>query len=358
MPEESFQEKTEQATPKKKEEARKKGQVAKSKELSSVAVLSAGLIYLFFGCEGLTRDLGEMVLQTISDIPRMKYSDFDLMSFLIQTVENYLWMLLPIMLTISVAAILINLAQTGFIWSVESLAPKASKINPIEGGKRILSKKSLAELIKSIAKMIIIGWAAYSTLKDDFNSIIPLIYQEKGQIMSLLGHLSFKVSVKCCWVIAIMAILDYFYQRWEHGEKLKMTKQEVKDEFKQTEGDPHVKARVRSIQREMAKRRMMEEIPKADVVITNPVRLAIAVSYNPEHMSAPVITAKGAQKIARRIKEIAMENHIPLVENRLLAQNLYKLDIGEEIPPLFYQAVAEILAYVYGLKKKRGINFQ
>jgi len=155
-------------------------------------------------------------------------------------------------------------------------------------------------------------------------------------------------------VIAILAILDYFYQKYDFEKNLKMTKQEVKDEFKQTEGDPLVKSRIRSIQKEMARRRMMEEVPKADVVITNPVHLAIALRYDQESMTAPMVVAKGAEKVAFRIKTLAEENHIPLVENRTLAQNLYKLDIGEEISPQFYQAVAEVLAYVYGLKKREG----
>jgi flagellar biosynthesis protein FlhB len=166
-----------------------------------------------------------------------------------------------------------------------------------------------------------------------------------------MGQLAMKVVIRCCWVIAILAILDFIYQRWDHEQNLKMTKQEVKDEMKQAEGDPQVKARIRSIQRELARRRMMEEVPKATVVITNPVHFAVALRYDAATMGAPRIVAKGAQKLAIRIKEIAIVNHVPLVENRNLAQNLYKLDLGEEIPPQFYQAVAEILAYVYNLKK-------
>jgi flagellar biosynthetic protein FlhB len=180
------------------------------------------------------------------------------------------------------------------------------------------------------------------------------MYQDNIQIISLLAHIALKVVIRCCCVIAVLAILDYFYQKWEFEKNLKMTKQEVKDEFKQTEGDPMVKSRIRSIQREMAKRRMMDEVPKADVVITNPTHLAIALRYNLEQgMSAPVIVAKGANHVAARIKEIAQQNDIPLVENKPLAQNLYKLELGDEIPPQFYQAIAEILAYVYKLKSNK-----
>ena len=183
--------------------------------------------------------------------------------------------------------------------------------------------------------------------------MIPLLYQEKNQIFSVLGQSAFKLTIRCCVILAVLAILDFLYQRWNHEQKLKMTKQEVKDEHKQTEGDPMVKSRIRSIQREMARRRMMEEVPKADVVITNPTHLAVALRYDQKKMPAPRIVAKGANMIAERIKNLAREHEIPVVEDKPLAQNLYKLEIGEEIPTQFYQAVAEILAYVYGLRRKQ-----
>jgi len=212
----------------------------------------------------------------------------------------------------------------------------------------------MVEFAKSLLKIIIIGWVAVVTLKNESSYLMPLMYQDKIQILYFLAQVSLKILVRCCAVIAILAILDYFYQKWEYEKNLRMTKQEVKDEYKQTEGDPYVKSRIRSIQREMARRRMMEEVPKADVIITNPTHLAVALRYNVmEGMKAPTVIAKGANKIAARIKEIAKDNDIPLVENKPLAQNLYKIEIGEEIPPQLYQAVAEIIAYVYNLKKKR-----
>ena len=354
MPKENFQDKTEPATPKRKSEARKKGQVAKSREISSIAVLSAGVLYLFFSGKNMFMGLGNIIQQAFLDIPLFKSGSYNLLSSLNRSIENYLWMILPIMLTLCVIAILANYFQIGFIWSVEPLAPKASKLDPIQGARKILSKRSLMELFKSIAKIIIVGWAGFSTLKEEFTHLIPLIYQEDTQIISMLGRTSLKVAIRSCWVIAILALLDFIYQRWEFEQNQKMTKQEVKDEFKQTEGDPLVKSRIRSIQREMARRRMMEDVPKADVIITNPVHLAIALSYDQESMVSPSVVAKGANMVAFRIRELATENHIPVIENRILAQNLYKLDIGEEIPPQFYQAVAEILAYVYGLKKEKA----
>jgi len=354
MAQNNLQDKTEQATPKRREEARKKGQVAKSRELSSITILSTGLLYLFFLGENTVATLGTMIHKIFLSIPHFTQGSNDLIGLFMQSITRYLWITLPMMLVLCVVSLLANLLQTGFVLSVEPLAPKASKINPIQGLAKILSKRSLVELVKSIAKVLIVGWAAFSTLRDMFSHLIPLMYQGEGQILTTLGQASLKVMIRCCWVLAILAILDYLYQKWEFAQNLKMTKQEVKDEFKQTEGDPLVKSRIKSLQREMARRRMMEEIPKADVVITNPTHLAIALRYDALTMVAPTVIAKGADRIAQRIKALAEENKIPVIENRGLAQNLYKLDIGEGIPQQFYLAVAEILAYVYNLKKQRA----
>jgi flagellar biosynthetic protein FlhB len=352
MPETSYQDKTEAATPKRREEARKKGDVARSRELGSVAVLLAGVIYLIFTSKSLTVKLGNQIKETFRLIPQVNRDDFNLVELVNHTVQDTLIFMLPMMLTLFVAAILINYIQTGFLWSTESLKPQLSKINPATGFGRVFSRRALVELAKSILKLLIVGWAAFSVLHDEMKNMVPLLYQDKIQIISMLGGVSLKVAIRCCWVIAVLAILDYAYQKWDYEHRLKMTKQEVKEEYKYTEGDPLIKARIRSVQREMARRRMMQEVPKADVVITNPVHLAVALRYEPKEMSAPRVVAKGAELIAQRIKELAAAHQIPLVENKTLAQNLYKLDLGGEVPSQFYQAVAEILAYVYKLKKK------
>lgn len=355
MSEENLQDKTEEATPKKREDARKKGQVAKSKELSSIAILSAGTLYLFFGAKDLVLKLGENIRQTFSGVHQLDLNNEGIFEYFFQSIEAFLFMILPFLLVLVVVAILANLLQTGIVFSVESLTPKASKINPIKGAGKIISKRTLVELAKSIFKLVIVGWAAFSTLKSDFTLLIPLMSQDIIEITYLLGQISLKVVIRCSAVILLLAILDFMYQKWEHEQDLKMSKQEVKDEFKQSEGDPVVKSRIRAIQKDMARKRMMEEVPKADVVITNPTHLSIAIRYDSgENMSAPRIVAKGANKIAFRIRELANRSNVPLVENKPLAQNLYKLDIGDEIPPKFYQAVAEILAYVYGLKNKKA----
>ncbi|NLA74553.1 MAG: flagellar biosynthesis protein FlhB [Deltaproteobacteria bacterium] len=353
MAEQSFQDKTENATPKKLDDARKKGEVAKSRELTSIAILSAGAIYLFFNVKSMTMTLGNNLRNSFNRIPEIISSGSFSPQMISDTIKNYLILLVPLFLVLMIIAILINLSQTGILFSVEVLTPKASKIDPIKGMGRVFSKRSLVELSKSVLKIVIVGWVAFSAFKNNLPRMIPLLFQENTQIFSLLGELSFEIMIKSCCVILALAILDFMYQKWEYSQNLKMTKQEVKDEFKQSEGDPMVKSRIRSIQREMARRRMMEEVPKADVIITNPTHLSIALKYKPlEGMRAPVIIAKGANNIAFKIREIAAKHNIPFMENKSLAQNLYKLELGTEIPPQFYQAVAEILAYVYGLKKR------
>jgi flagellar biosynthesis protein FlhB len=354
MAEGGFQDKTEPASPKRREEARKKGDVAKSKELASIAVLTAGVLYLFFAAKGLSVRLGGLMEKAFSQIPGLQDSDSKLMELCSQSIQDYLAIILPISILACAVAVLANYLQTGAIWSVEALAPKASKIDPVQGLQRVFSLRSFLELLKSIAKIVIVGWVAYSALKEDFPHLLPLIYQDRWEILLWLGRASWKVTIRCCWVIAVLAIFDFVYQKWEFERKLRMTKQELKDEYKQTEGDPIIKSRIRSIQREMARRRMMEEVPKADVVITNPEHLAVALRYEGQKMAAPRVVAKGADRIALRIKELARDKGVPVVENRNLAQNLYKLELGEEIPARFYQAVAEILAYVYRLKGKQG----
>lgn len=354
MSEESFQDKTEEATPKKKDDAKKKGDVAKSRELPSVTILAAATIFMFFNAKGMTMTLGNNIRKTLLQIPDIISSGDFSSSFISGIITDFLILIAPILIVLMIVSILTNVLQTGFIFSVEALTPKASKIDPIKGMENLFSKRSLVELSKSLLKIVIIGWVAFLAFKKDMSHMIPMLYQENTQIFAQLGELSFNLLVKCCCVILVLAILDFMYQKWDHGQKLKMTKQEVKDEFKQSEGDPMVKSRIRSIQREMARRRMMEEVPKADVIITNPTHLSIALKYKAEEgMKAPVIVAKGANNIAFKIREIASKHNIPVMENKPLAQNLYKLELGTEIPPQFYKAVAEILAYVYGLKKRK-----
>jgi len=230
------------------------------------------------------------------------------------------------------------------------MTPKLSKLNPLQGIKKLFSLKSLNELVKSLVKVTIVGWVSVKTVMADLDSIPGLMQLGVYDILAFIGKVAFRIGLYTCLVLIVLAIFDYIFQRWQHEKGLKMSKQEVKDENKMTEGDPAVKARIRSIQREMAQRRMMEAVPEATVVITNPTHLAIALKFESD-FHAPVLVAKGAGKLAERIREVARANDVPVVEQKPLARTLYKaVEIGDFIPAELYRAVAEILAYVYRIK--------
>ena len=353
MAEAQFQEKTEKATPKRREEARRKGQVAKSRELASVAVLGMGLITLYFYGGWLTEQLGQQLSSSMTGFAVQAHLDADMVGWGLQAAINYLHFILPLMVALVIAAILTNLLQVGFLFSTELITPKWSKLDPVQGAKRLVSLHALAELAKSLGKIIVVGLVAFYTLKGELHHLLPLTDMSCVQISVYVGSTMVKIMQRGFWAMLILALLDYLYQRWEFERNLKMTKQEVKEEYKQTEGDPQVKARIRSLQRTMARKRMMAEVPKADVIITNPHHLAVALRYDAASMQAPTVVAKGAGFLAQRIKNLALQHKVPVVEDKPLAQNLYRsVDIDEEIPAALYRAVAEILAHVYRLKGK------
>jgi flagellar biosynthetic protein FlhB len=352
MPENNGQERTEQATPKKRLESRKKGQVAQSKEISSVLILITSLGIFFFAGSWIFWNLSEFFTGFYQNIGTLRLNNAsDASALFFELYKKGLTILLPILLPILLAGLVANIAQVGFEIHSEAIGFKFSKLNPISGMKKFVSLKSLVELAKSIAKILLIGGVAGLVIKGEMQHFPALIHQEVGQILVFISKIAFKIFFYVSLVLIILAVVDYVYQRWQFEEDLKMTKQEVKDERKQTEGDPKVKARIRSIQMEMAQRRMMEAVPEADVVITNPTHLAIAIKFDAQSMVAPTILAKGAGFVAEQIKEIATENRVPLVEDKPLAQTLYKMvEVGDFIPLELYRAVAEILAYVYRLK--------
>jgi flagellar biosynthesis protein FlhB len=353
MAEENFQEKTETATPKKREKTREEGQTAKSVEVPSVFVLLAGILVLYFS--------GYVSYKNLTDIMRNSFTfdsipDFNIhyiVSLLKTFLEQVFLFILPVFISVFVIALLSNFLQVGFVFSHKAITPKFSRLNVIKGFGRLFSKKSLMELVKSVLKLSIIGIVSYFVVKGEMENIPILYHQSIGQILLYMCKVSFKIFIWTISVMIIIAILDYLFQRWQFEEQIKMTKQEVKDESKQAEGDPQVKARIRSLQQQAARRRMMQEVPKADVVVTNPTHLALAIQYDAMGMNAPKILAKGAGAVAERIKIVAKENNIPVVEDKELAQNLYKtVEIGDEIPVTLFKAVAELLAYVYKLKGK------
>jgi len=261
----------------------------------------------------------------------------------------------PLFLAALFVSLLVNYLQVGFVLSAESVQPKFSKIDPIQGFGRLFSIRSLVELVKNIFKIAIVGFAVYIIMRGEAERFVLLVDQSVWGILLYICGVSFKIILSVCLVLIVLAALDYAYQKWEFEKELRMTKQEIKDESKQSEGDPLIKARIRRLQREAARKRMMANVPKADVVITNPTHLAVALLYDQEKMSAPTVVAKGADFIAQNIKDIARKHHVPIVNNKPLAQVLYrKVDVDEIIPANLYRAVAEVLAFVYGMKMKRG----
>jgi len=356
VPENTGQEKTEQATPKRKQEARKKGQVAQSKEISSVMILMTSTAFFYFAGSWMFWNLSEFITGVYQNINILRFTDVaEASAFSVDVLYKLLSVLLPLLIPIAIAGFVANIFQVGFQINSEAIAPKLSKFNPISGMKRLISLKSLVELGKSIIKTFFIGGIAYILVKTDMEAFPALIHQEVGQILIFIARASLKICLFVCLAMLVLAVLDFMYQRWQHEKDLRMTKQEVKDEHRQTYGDPKVKARIRGVQMEMARRRMMEAVPEADVVITNPTHLAIALKFDAQEMIAPRVLAKGAGFVAQRIREIAEENKIPIIEEKPLAQGLYKMvEIGDYIPAELYRAVAEVLAYVYRLKGMYG----
>ena len=358
MAEESFQERTEQATPKKREEARKKGQVAKSRELSSVAVLLTGIFTLFYGSAYFYHNLAGILRHYLSQAADHAITVDAMPGIGLFALRQLSVTLLPLFFTLMVVAVVSNYLQVGTLISFEAIIPKFSKLNPLEGFKRLFSAQAMMEFAKSLFKLVVVGWIAWDTMGAEMENLPPLIHKTPGAILNYVGHVSFTLFWKVCLVMIFLAIVDFIFQKWDFEKNLRMTKQEVKEEHKQTEGDPHVKSRIRSIQREMAQKRMMAEVPEADVVITNPTHLAVALKYDSSNMEAPQVVAKGAGHVAERIRKLARENGVPVIENKPLARSLFRLvEVGRTIPENLYQAVAQVLAHVYRLRKNaRGAS--
>lgn len=346
-------EKTEQPTPKRRQEARTKGQVPHSREVNSAVILLTAFLALRFLGPSMIKKITELFYYLYSDLAHPNIES-DLMQLSIHIIYSFLGIILPLLLTVAVTGLLISFLQTGPVFSFEQIRPKFNKINFIEGFKRIFSKRSFAELIKSILKVCVIGYILYASIKNEYLLFPKMIDMSPLRAMIALADLTFSVAFKAGIVLLVLAVGDMLYQRWQYMQDLRMTKQEVKEEIKQTEGNPQIKAKIREKQRQMAMNRMMHKVPQADVVITNPTHYAVALQYSPGTMEAPIVIAKGQDRVAERIKEIARENEIAIVENKPLAQALYRnVEINDPIPMELYQAVAEVLAFVYRLKKRQ-----
>lgn len=350
-------EKTEEATPKKKSEARKKGQVPQSAELSTVCTLMVGFLVINAFSNGFITRIYEYMRHSFSaDVLNKNLTDLSVHNLFTTSLLFILTCFIPIGIFVLLGGVAAHLLQTGWLFTTETLKFKFDKLNPIAGFKRIFSPKSLIQLLKAVFKLSIVAWVIIGTYRDQALPLAELsLLTPSLQTAAKIWRIIFNMIIRICLILLVLAILDYMYQRFEYRRSLRMTKQEVKEEHKQAEGDPLVKSKIRQRQRQMAMRRMMQQVPKADVVITNPTHLAIALLYDENKMTAPQVLAKGEGFIANKIKELAKEHRIPVVENKPLARMIYKtVEIGDFIPSNLYQAVAEVLAFVYNLRKKRS----
>ncbi|MEK7680153.1 MAG: flagellar biosynthesis protein FlhB [Deltaproteobacteria bacterium] len=342
------QERTEEATSRRREKAAEEGQFVQSRELSSFVMVIGGLAVIYFSgawmASGMARLLkgafmpfnGELTVKTVSGLFGKIIFDFILIAFPAFCI--------PLLGALAYAL------QSGFSFRGKGIAADFSRINPVEGAKRLFSLNSVVDLVKSLLKLLALGYVVYINVRKEWAVMPLLVDMDAYTNLKYTAELAFTIMLKSSWVLAVVAALDYFYQ-WRVFEKgLMMTRDEVREEMKETEGDPMIRARIRSIQRAMARRRMMQDVKKADFVVTNPTHLAVALKYERKKTGAPKVVAKGAGILAEKIKETARRHGVPVIENKPLAQALYKaVEIGSEIPAALYRAVAEILAYVYRL---------
>jgi len=347
----SNEEKTEAPTPKKKKEATEKGQVAKSQDVNSALILLSGVLLMLF--------LGGSMMMRMRDTMGMicknlYYENFDvdtcvglLMDISIKNLKG----VLPIMGGFMVVGAIASYSQVGFVFSRKALIPEFKKINPLSGVKNLFSKKSLIKTVMSLVKLSIMSGIAYVSIRKDLEPLMELVSMRTEAIFSSASGLIFGITLKIAIILLILALLDFVYQRWQHSKDLMMSKNEVKQEAKQTDGDPLIKARIKSTQREMSRKRMMQAIPDADVIVTNPTHYAVALKYDAATMDAPKVIGKGVDLIALKIREVAAKHDIPIVEDRILARVLYStIEIDSDVPPKLYQAVAKVLSYVYQLR--------
>lgn len=347
-------EKTEKATPKKRQDARKKGQVIKSQDVTSAIVMLMVFIFLFFFAGSLRDELLAFFRQTFIHNIRIETLTIDsVMHLFIETLIQMAFIIVPIMAIAVVGALAGNFLQFGFLFTLEPMKFDLKKMDPIKGLKRMFSVKAIVELLKSVLKIGFIGSVTTIIIWTNLPEVLALSFKSPWMTLITVGKLVGIMGIAASLVLLCVSILDWMYQKFDYEKNLKMSKQDIKDEYKNSEGDPLIKSKIKQRQREMAMRRMMSEIPSADVVITNPTHYAIALKYDEENMDAPRVIAKGTDFIAQKIKLIAKEHDVIMVENRPLARAMYdQVEIGDPVPEEFFKAVAEILAYVYRIKRK------
>lgn len=356
MADDSAQEKTERATPRRREQARDKGQVAKSQELNSALMVLGGITTLYFFGPFVSSHLMSLMRVSMGHAYELATMDSSFVKHFGDTLAHMLTILLPIFGVMVVIGFSTNVAQVGFKISKKALEPKWEKLNLIKGLKNKFSTKTLFMMVRDTVKLAVISTVAYVVISNEFESFFALPDMSVAQLAAVMGQKALWVTLKVGVAILALSIIDFAYQRYDYEKSIKMSHQELKEEFKDTDGNPQVKSQIRRLQREMSRRSMMAAVPEADVVVTNPTHLAVALKYAIDSMGAPTVIAKGERLIAQRIKEIAREHDIPVIEDKPLARSLFKLcDIGDFVPESLFRAVAEVLAYVYRLKGK-GIN--
>lgn len=346
------QERTEPATPRKRRKEREEGRVAKSQDLGAAAIILVGLFALLvFG-----RFLFSYILAFTKDVisftgEKTLFQDGWFSILYRETVPAMVLPWLPVGLAAAIGALIVTVSQVGFVITPKPLVPKMDRFNPVSGLKKIISLRSLVEMMKSLLKAVLFATVIYFSLRKDTAEMVQAIrYPLEAGVARLLWKL-LGLSFRLAFLLLVIAVFDFVYQKWEFERSIKMSKQELKEEYKQMEGDPQIKNKIRQKQRELARNRMMSSVPKADVVITNPTHLAVVLEYDRDIMTAPVVCAKGSGFIAKKIRVLAEAHGVPVVENKPLARSLYEsLDIGDEVPENLYKAVAEVLAFVYKLK--------
>jgi flagellar biosynthesis protein FlhB len=352
--ESSSGERTESPSAKRRADFRKKGQVAQSREVQTAAMFTLLLLFWMFFAPLFWEEVQKMMTTIWRVSGEYAITPSSLMQLTYYLGASLAMSLVPLFLVAMVVGFFSTFLQIGWLFTSEPLIPDFAKLDPIKGMARFFSKRSLVEVIKSLLKVGLIGWISYKTVQGEFQKALLLTEMPIDATILYLAKTAALVMAKVAAIMIALAILDYAFIRWEMEEKMKMTKQEQKEEMKETEGDPHLKSKIRSIQQQMARRRMMAAVPGADVVITNPTHIAVALKYEAGKMEAPVVLAKGQDLVAEKIREIAREHRVPLVENPPVARLLHsKVEVGHSIPDELFKAVAEILAYVYSLKGRR-----
>jgi flagellar biosynthetic protein FlhB len=346
---------TEAATPKRRGEMRDKGNVPKSREVSSAIILLGTFAALHYSGGYMVREIKHILVDFFATKPSQLETVAGMHSLLIDLVARCGLILLPVFVFTMVCALVANVGQVGLMFTTQPLTPNLDRLNPVAGIGRLFSMNALGELVKAIIKFAIVGLLAWRIIRQEIPVLPGIIDRSTTEMAVYLADIVSRLVIHCGSAMLVLAAADYLFQRWTYEKSIKMTKEEVKQEGKDAEGDPAVKGRIRQLQREIARRRIMKEVPQADVIITNPTHFAVALKYERGGgMTAPKVTAKGADLMAKRIREIATEHKVPIVERPPLARALYaNVDEGQEIPEEFYRAVAEVLAYVYRLRGSR-----